>query len=268
MVKPPIRKLIFYGLLCSAVFIFGYLSYALAVWHRDAEVNSRILAEVQSTVQSTEPVTSNVSDIGGSEREPFLTVDFESLLKRNEDVIGWLRIASIGIDMPIVQATDNSFYLDHDLDKQKNGLGWVFASASSNMQHFGTNTVFYGHNLSNKKMFGSLKELLAFSFAEPDADIIQFTTPTQEMIFRIRSIYVTDVSDMLYNGTGSQLAWRTSFVDHLQSKNQVKALDADQVTPLDQFLTLSTCYGLAGTSKRLAVHAQLVAIKDTSTAAL
>jgi sortase B len=58
-------------------------------------------------------------------------------LKRNEEVVGWLRIASADIDMPIVQTTDNEFYLDHDLDKRPNELGWVFASALSNVQYLG-----------------------------------------------------------------------------------------------------------------------------------
>jgi sortase B len=82
----------------------------------------------------------------------------------------------------------------------------------------------------------------------------QLTSATHEMVFQIRSIYVTDVSDMLYAGTGSLLSWRTSFVEHMQEKNQVKALDNDQITALDQYLRLSTCYGFIGTSKRLAVH--------------
>ncbi|MEF3302514.1 class B sortase [Paenibacillus sp. GYB003] len=271
MVKPTIRKFIFYGMLSSSLVLLCYFSYALASWHLDAKETNQILEEVQQNTVSPMPVSAqsaNIVPVEGSNAQPFLPVNFGKLLKQNEETVGWLRIGSVGIDMPIVQTTDNEFYLNHDFDKRPSSLGWVFASASSNMKNLGTNTVLYGHNLSNKRMFGSLKGLLTILKEQPDSGIIQLTTPSQQMVFKIVSIYVTDEDDMLYVGNGTQLPWRESFVEYIREKNQIKSIDNHLITPLDQYLTLSTCYGPAGTTKRLAVHAQLVAVKDNSAAAV
>lgn len=271
MVNPTIRKFIFYGVMSSSLVLLGHFSYALASWHSDANETNQILEAVQQYAVSPMPVSAqslNIVPTGGSNTQPFLPVNFDKLLKQNEEVVGWLRIGSVGIDMPIVQTTDNEFYLNHDFDKRASSLGWVFASASSNMRNFGTNTVLYGHNLSNKRMFGSLKGLLTILKEKPDSGVIQLTTPSQQMVFKVVSVYVTDEDDMLYVGNGTQLPWRESFVKHIREKNQVKSIDNHLITPLDQYLTLSTCYGPTGTAKRLAVHAQLVAVKDTSAAAV
>jgi sortase B len=126
LVIPKILTLIFYSMFLIIFVGLGYILYALASWYRDAEENSKqLLAEVLTYTESTRFAVSSTMT-GGQDAPPFLTVDFENLLKRNEDVVGWLRISSADIDMPIVQTTDNEFYLDHDLDKRPNELGWVF----------------------------------------------------------------------------------------------------------------------------------------------
>lgn len=53
---------------------------------------------------------------------------------------------------------------------------------------------------------------------------------------------------------------RQKFVDNLSKRNEVKALNRSDNTIInDRYLILSTCQGAAGTSKRLAVVAKLVA---------
>jgi sortase B len=47
-------------------------------------------------------------------------IDFDILKKRNDDIYGWIEIPNTQVNYPIVQSweEDDSFYLDHNIDKQ------------------------------------------------------------------------------------------------------------------------------------------------------
>jgi SrtB family sortase len=195
---------------------------------------------------------------------PFIETDFSKLKERNSDTVAWLRVDAADISIPIVQSTDNEYYLNHDIDKKVSNMGWVFADTRNNMEFLGENTVLYGHNVYNKQMFGNLKKLLN---VDPDkkeqAKIIQFNTPTKQMVFEITSVYVTDYKDWKYvsvDFAGEE--GKNNFITRMRDKNTVDVFDRNDLSVHDQFLTFSTCYGPAGTSERLVVHAKLTGIKD------
>lgn len=219
------------------------------------------------TIQTEEVVGVDVEaqNISGSleKKFPFVSVDFTDMKKRNSDITAWLKMDSIGLDIPIVQTTDNDFYLSHDLDKKTNKLGWVFFDARSNTEFLGTNTVLYGHNAANKQMFGSLKKLFDIDPEQKEQnEVIQLTTPSKEMVFEIVSVYVTDYDDWHYvQQVFTSDKSKNKFIDRMQTKNELKIFNRNDLSVHDKFLTFSTCYGPAGTTDRLVVHARLVAEK-------
>lgn len=73
--------------------------------------------------------------------------DWESLLALNKDIVGWLTIPDNDtINFPVVQGTNNSYYLTHDYTKQWNGNGNAFVDYKYNK--FCLSKVIYGHNMS------------------------------------------------------------------------------------------------------------------------
>ena len=195
--------------------------------------------------------------------QPFKKVNFKPLKKRNEDVVAWLKVGQVDIDIAVTQTTDNDYYLRHDIDKKLSKLGWVFADARSNTDYPGMNTVLYGHNIINNNMFGSLSGLLKATKKNREVyETIQFTTPNKQRVYQIVSMYITNFNDWQYieQSFADEKAKR-KFVSRMQQKNIVKAFSRNDLSVNDQFLTFSTCYGPAGTTKRLVVHARLVAEK-------
>lgn len=56
-------------------------------------------------------------------------IDFEALEKINPDIIGWLYIPQIEVDLPILQGQDNKVYLTKSFDGGYSPLGSVFTWA-------------------------------------------------------------------------------------------------------------------------------------------
>ena len=89
---------------------------------------------------------------------PADAVDFALLAKENPEVRAWVRLADTAINLPVVKTTDNSFYLTHRFDEERNKLGTPFIDAGNVGDFSDRHTVIYGHALSDGSMFGSLWE--------------------------------------------------------------------------------------------------------------
>ena len=88
--------------------------------------------------------------------EDFLKVDLTDLVNQNNDTVGWIKVNGTTIDYPIVQSSDNEFYLSHSFDKTENRAGWIFSDFRNNLNNFNYNSVIYGHRLRDNTMFGNL----------------------------------------------------------------------------------------------------------------
>lgn len=59
---------------------------------------------------------------------------YADLIARNSDFAGWIEIPGVDIDLPILQTTDNYFYLYHDLDRADDKRGMPFADYECDMK--------------------------------------------------------------------------------------------------------------------------------------
>ena len=41
-------------------------------------------------------------------------MNFNSLLQKNNDTVAWLKVEGTNVNYPVVQSTDNSYYLSHE----------------------------------------------------------------------------------------------------------------------------------------------------------
>lgn len=269
-VKPKSLKMYYiFGGFCICSLIFFSTSYAL--WYLDNNstkgVVSNVIAETTSKhkLVSTDIFTDNetIKEIQVGQVFDFLEVDFEPLIERNNDVWAYLKVAGVqGLEYPVMQTTDNEYYLDKDIDKHKSGAGWLFVDCRNNLELMQFNTIIYGHNRVDGLMFGKLKNLLKGDVVKQDnADKIYFNTRTGEMIYEVCSVYVTTYDDWEYYDVDFSEKQKENFITRLNKLNQAPIFARSDLSTLDSFLTLSTCYGGAGTEKRLVVHARLIALK-------
>lgn len=242
--------------------VIVYLLFHIGYWYysnnKANEITEELKGKAGQVVKPTEQVVEE------KQETPFLPIDFKPLKTKNAEIVAWLKVGGVKIDLPITQTTNNEFYLNHDADKKPNKLGWVFADTRSSVEYLGTNTVLYGHNVVYNQMFGNLKGLMnATEETKKDFEYIQFTTPEKQMVFELTSVYVTDFDDWYYTQqefSGEET--KKEFIKRMREKNTLKMFDRDDLSVHDKFLTFSTCHGPIGTTKRLVVQARLVAEKQ------
>ena len=182
--------------------------------------------------------------------------ELASLLTVNEDVVGKLVVNNTNVDYPVVQASDNDYYLTHNINKEKNANGWIYLDFRNDAMNLDKNNIIYGHNMYySGVMFGTLyKTYNANWYKNKDNQIITYNTLYEDMQFKIFSIYkVPDTNDYLkvyFDGDNDFL----EFISMIKKRSVYDfnvPVNAD-----DKIITLSTCSDNG--TKRLVIHAVLL----------
>ena len=185
-----------------------------------------------------------------------MSVDFNELKEKNSDTVGFIKVNGTNINYPVVQTTDNRFYLNHAFDKTLNNAGWIFADYRNDMVNFGRNTIIYGHGRLNNTMFGSLKNILKSSWYDnKDNYIIKFSTPTENTLWQVFSVYSIKVESYYITTDFDNLDEYNTFLQTLKGRSQKNFNTSVNVN--DKIITLSTCQDVAG-SGRVVMHAKLI----------
>ena len=167
-------------------------------------------------------------------------MDFSALRQQNPDVLGWILIPGTRVSYPVVQGTDNSYYLDHTWRGGKNSVGAIFMECRNSSDLSDFNTIIYGHRMNNRSMFGTLSQYKSRSYwqAHPYVYLTDDSGTHRYEIFAAGEVSVE--SDVYRLGLRSDSS-RQSFLDSCLA---LSALNTG-VTPhtYDKVLTLSTCTG-------------------------
>ena len=77
----------------------------------------------------------------------------EEVSKYSTDLVGWIYIADSDIDYPVVQGTDNQYYLHRTPDGRRNDLGTIFLDCKCSSDFSDSQNILFGHNMQYG-MFG------------------------------------------------------------------------------------------------------------------
>jgi len=121
-------------------------------------------------------------------------IDFNKLSEESDDVIGWIYIENTPINYPVLQSSDNKYYLNRMMDGNYNQCGSIFADYRNASDFSDNNTLVYGHNMKSGVMFGSLMD---FDYKNQCKAFLFTPKKTFEIAF-LKGIRV-DNTDDIYN---------------------------------------------------------------------
>lgn len=231
------------GLIVSL--IFGYIIY-------NNYQSTQNVIKIQDRIDEVIKTDNTVNELDDKNNT---SNKINALLTVNPNTVGWLKVNDTNIDYPILQYTDNDFYLNHNFNDDKDYNGWVYADYRNNKEQLDQNNIIYGHNrYYSGVMFGTLKNLLEKDyFNNQDNIYISYNTLNGEYRWKIFSIYkIKTTSDYLKINFKDSLEY-LKFVNMLKKRSDIPF--ETKVPANSKILTLSTC---ADNYSRLVVHAVLV----------
>lgn len=259
----PVIPIIIIALCLTVYFICIFISSRWYVQNlkikylsSDIIASTKVLEQEQKEIINKEEY--NPKDNNKYSDVSFISVNFDDLIAKNNETVGWIKVNNTNVNYSILKHTDNEYYLKHDFNKNYNIYGWVFADYRDDFEYFGNNTIVYAHNMTDRSMFGSLVWCLRESwYTNNENQFIKISTPKSNTIWKIFSIY-TIKPEVYYLKTYFESPEEHQiFLDVLKGRS-IHNFNED-VTPNDKILTLSTCSD-DGT-KRVVIHAKMVKVE-------
>jgi sortase B len=176
---------------------------------------------------------------------PEVLDEYKNLLNKNQKLIGWVKIDDTNIDYPVMQTTDNEYYLDHNLNQEYDKNGSIFMDKDCDVLKPSTNFILYGHHMKSGQMFGGLDKYQNQSYAEKHP-YISFDTiyehGTYQVMYVFRSkVYSEEDVNFKYYQFIDALS-ETEFDSNMQEMASMSLYDTGVTAQYgDRLLTLSTC---------------------------
>lgn len=234
-------------LLILFIVVFLFSTTKIVLFLLDSRNNKNEIKELIQEVISIEI----------EEEKEVFKIDFDKLLSINSDTIGWIRFNQDKVNNPIVHTSDNSYYLKRSFEKESNQAGTIFMDYR-NTSFNDRNVVLFGHSMLDDTMFGSLQDIFKNDFFDnKENNYIQIYNKDNELLtYQVFSYYIIEKEEYYITTSFKSDSDFNTFIDTI-TRRSYKKFDVE-VTTNDNILTLSTCSGTGGTSKRKVVHAKRV----------
>lgn len=243
------------AVLAAAVLITGGMSLQAGLSEQKAK--SEYDAIRQEVV--VEPVAAEETEKVQEKHYPDLKINFAELTETNPDFRGWLYFPALDISYPVVQGEDNGYYLKRSFEGESVNAGCIFMDSEAAGDWSDRNTFIFGHNMRDGSMFGTFKNLFKGTVSCEEDPYFYIYTEEKVYIYEIFSYYETRSDSDRYATFTSD----ASYDDYVQwaTEHSLYASDAD-LGDRGNIVTLSTCYGSAGTKRRALLHGVLTGTAD------
>lgn len=176
---------------------------------------------------------------------PDVLDEYKTLYEKNKKLIGWLKIDDTIIDYPVMQTSNNEYYLEHNFNQEYDKNGSLFLDCDCSIYPRSTNLIIYGHHMKSGQMFGQLQKYAKESYGEEHA-IIQFDSIYEKATYQVMYVFRSQVyneDDLVFkyyqfiNANSEE-----EFNSYMKEMEAMSLYDTGVTASFgDSLLTLSTC---------------------------
>ncbi len=166
------------------------------------------------------------------------TRSFDELRAINPEVMGWLRVNDTHINYPLLQAEDNSKYVNADAEGNYSLSGAIFLHCANAPNFTDFNSVIYGHHMEKNKMFGDIGLFSERDFFD--------SHPYGNLFFQGKdhgveffAFLLVDAYDDVFLISADEIDAQKAYLDGIYQKAMY--VRPSLVTTQDRLVLLSTC---------------------------
>ena len=111
MKKLKLRPWVIYLFIITCLSGLIFSVYKIFSWKKATDDNKKIVNKIDKYI---------------IKEDDNITVDFDKLKEQNSDTVAYLSMNNTKINYVVVQTDNNDYYLNHNFDKKKNEVGWIF----------------------------------------------------------------------------------------------------------------------------------------------
>lgn len=239
MKENKLFNIVYKLLIIIFIFLLIYSLYHILIWKMDNNKNKKIKHSLESYIKV--------------DKDEHYRINFNKLKEKNSDVVGYLRVNNTNIDYVVVKGKDNSYYLSHNFNKDKNIAGWIFMDYKNNLDNKNKNTIIYGHNTADESMFGTLKNTLEEEwYLNNENHKVLYIDEKGTHYYDVFSTYKIDNEDYYLQIDFKSSTDFNNYIDVIKNRS-VYNYNVD-INENDNILTLSSCANLG--KKRVVLHAK------------
>ena len=225
------RKILIGILICVIIGSVFYIGYYYVTQNKNEKVYKKLQKEVvKQESKEEEPQT--------EESHVEIPIDFAQLQAQNPDIYAWIQIDGTEINYPVVQGTDNQYYLKHLFEGKWNSSGCIFLDSRVAEDLSDRHSIIYGHHMKNGSMFSGLTKYKEQQYyeAHPSGYLLM---PDENYTIEFFAGYVAsanaDAWNLDFESDEEYMAWIDRAIEQSCFESPVRPVADSRI------VTLSTC---------------------------
>lgn len=252
-----IYECIRYAVMVVALIVFGYAAYELTLIYVESregediksEASEMFLVDIDDLQENYVPETNGEGetiDLKNTGDGKLFVFDFQKMLEYNSEAKGYIRQDNGEyIDNPILQHSDNEYYLEHLANHRKSSLGAIFIDYRIDEGLEAKNCIIYGHNMGQRVdhiMFGSLNWYYHQTDYYKEHPTFDIWVEDRHYRYYVFAIYKTEaVGSPVYTYSFGSDEEFMAYVQDCKNRSKYKFSEAPEITADSKIITLSTC---------------------------
>ena len=171
--------------------------------------------------------------------DPKRQFDWAAMQAINPSIFAWIELEGSSIDYPIIQGSDNEYYLKHLPDGTYNDAGTIFMDTDTHTDFSDRVTVFYGHHMLDEPlMFAEVENYEDQRYYDSHKKFTIYTPEAEYEIYPVAGHVTSGTAGYIqlsFSSDEEYMAYIRSFTEHSDFVSE------ETLSETDQIVMLSTC---------------------------
>jgi len=227
------------GICIAAVVAFAALiARELYIDWQSRSFYDDILADIETRPHRPQQ-TDNAQPPQSEEEEEWTPyVDFEKLSEIYPGIVGWIKLEGTQIDYPVMQYTDNDYFLGRLPDGTAHRSGSIFLDYRNESDFSDRSILIYGHTSRTDEMFGTLKHYRNREFFEANPVIYLYTPEADYKL----ELFAGHIAHSVRDHPPLEFENDEDFLEYIAHIKRVSVFSSDvEISAKDTIVSLVTC---------------------------